>query len=147
MKAYSSKAIANEFIRLAQKDGGLTHMQIQKLIYFAHALSLVAYDRPLVKKKFQAWPYGPVDLDVFLVFRGSGKQKIKNLIQNIDQPIDSETHELIALVYQKFGKKTGWKLSELTHEGAPWKEAYKPGESNIISNEDIKKYYKAYWEA
>lgn len=147
MKAYSSKAIANEFIRLAQKDGGLTHMQIQKLVYFAHALSLVVYDRPLVEKRFQAWPYGPVDLDVFLVFRGSGKQKIKNLIQNINQTIDSETHELIRLVYKTFGKKTGWELSELTHEGAPWKETYKPGESNIISDEDIKKYYKAYWKA
>lgn len=145
MKGYSSKAVANEFIYLSKNNGGITHMQIQKLVYFAHALSLVVYNRPLVKKKFQAWPYGPVDLDVYLVFRGSGKQKIKDLIQNISETIDNETHELITLVYETFGKKMGWELSEFSQEGSPWKETYKLGESNKISNKKIKKFYKNYW--
>ena len=40
---YSSFVVANEFIRLAQKNGGLTHMQLQKLIYFAHVESLLKF--------------------------------------------------------------------------------------------------------
>ncbi|MBO6042891.1 MAG: hypothetical protein J6P47_00270 [Acetobacter sp.] len=40
---YSSFVVANEFIRLAQKGGGITHMQLQKLVYFAHAQDFVDY--------------------------------------------------------------------------------------------------------
>ncbi|MBO6085897.1 MAG: DUF4065 domain-containing protein [Acetobacter sp.] len=138
---YSSFVVANEFIRLAQKNGGLTHMQLQKLIYFAHVESLRKYGQPLVKGVFQAWTYGPVDISVYLEFRGSGKEKISE-IKNVSDQIDSNSKAIIKEVYVRYGQMSAWQLSEMTHDenspfGRPWYNAYKEGESNPIFNDDI----------
>lgn len=150
MKTYSSKVIANEFIRLAEKDGGITHMQIQKLIYFAHAIRLVVYDKPLIKRKFYAFPYGPVDIDVYEALRLSGdkKFKIENSIKKINkkETIDGETLELLEVVYNTFWDEIGWEFSEFSFEDAPWRKSYRIGQSNIIQNKDIKNFYREYWK-
>lgn len=138
---YSSFVVANEFIRLAQKNGGLTHMQLQKLIYFAHVESLRKYGQPLVKGVFQAWTYGPVDISVYLEFRGSGKEKISE-IKNVSDQIDGQSKKIIEGIYNKYGDKPAWRLSEITHDksnlfGRPWCKVYEEGESNPIPNSII----------
>lgn len=143
MKAYSSKAIANEFIRLAQNDGGLTHMQIQKLVYFAHAMNLATYNEPLIRETFQAWPFGPVDVKIYLEFKGSGKTKIKELIENVNETIDERSKQLIEIIYDRLGKKSGWELSDFSHKESPWKSVFEKGKSNPITNDSIIKYYRS----
>ena len=144
---YPSKVIANEFIRLAQKNGGLTHLQIQKLVYFAHVESLGKHDKPLVRRLFRAWSFGPVDLEIYSEFRGSGKRKIKEEIRYVGDTIDESSKCLIKEVYKEYGDKTGWELSEMSHDttsylGHPWAEVYQKGETGIlIPNEEIKKCY------
>lgn len=142
---YSSFVVANEFIRLAQKNGGITHMQLQKLIYFAHVKSLHKYGKPLVKGVFQAWTYGPVDISVYLEFRGSGKEKISE-IKNVSDQIDSNSKAIIKEVYDRYGHMPAWRLSDMTHEesspfGRPWCSVYTEGESNPIPNDLIMAQY------
>ncbi|EDP6894160.1 DUF4065 domain-containing protein [Campylobacter lari] len=146
-KLYSSKAIANEFIRLAQKDNKtLTHMQLQKLIYFAHAVTLVIFKHPLVKNGFQAWPFGPVNLELYLELQGSGKNGIEKYI-NLDQyhndiKYDEKTMKIIDSIYKKLGDKDGWELSKMTHQkGHPWSSVYKKGKSNLIDDNAIMYFY------
>ena len=53
--------VANYFIKRALKEGKLfTPLQIQKLVFFAHAWGLALLNRPLLEKEFEAWAYGPV---------------------------------------------------------------------------------------
>ncbi|MBQ5470005.1 MAG: DUF4065 domain-containing protein [Acetobacter sp.] len=116
-------------------------MQLQKLIYFAHVESLRKYGQPLVKGVFQAWTYGPVDISVYLEFRGSGKEKISE-IKNVSNQIDSNSKAIIKEVYVRYGQMSAWQLSEMTHDksfsfGRPWCSVYKEGESNPIPNEMI----------
>lgn len=141
--SYLSTTIANEFIRLAQKDGGLTHMQLQKLIYLAHFENLKRYDQPLVKGMFQAWTYVPVNVRVYVKFQKSGKEKIQKEIENVPHEIDSRSKVLVEEIYKEYGHLSGWDLSDITHDksrpfGRPWFKVYKKGESNPISNSVIR---------
>lgn len=145
---YSSKAIANEFIRLANKENKtLTHMQLQKLVYFAHAIVLVVLRRPLVRNGFQAWPFGPVNLELYLELQGSGKGRIKKYL-DLDKyhdkiKDDKKTMLIIQTVYTQLGDKDGWELSRMTHQkGDPWSSAYEKGKSNPIDDNEVMFFYE-----
>ena len=63
---HDARSVANEFIRLGiESKKPFTHMQIQKLAYFAHAFTLALYDRPLTNQRFEAWRYGPVSSAIY----------------------------------------------------------------------------------
>lgn len=148
IKLYSSKAIANEFIRLARDKGKapLTHMQLQKLVYFSHVIALVFYKSPLVKDGFQAWPFGPVNFELYFNLKGYGKNGIETFLdldkykEEIEK--DSKVMKIIKDIYENMGQLDGWTLSQLTHQkGAPWSNAYEEGKSNIINDGDIIYFY------
>ncbi|AFI05164.1 Panacea domain-containing protein [Helicobacter cetorum] len=147
MKIYSSKAIANEFISLAKYENKqLTQMHIHKLIYFAHAISLVLHKQALVQEEFRAWPFGPVLVDLYREFKDFGKNPIDRYAKGskgMVEPSDSETLEIIKKVWEEFKEYEGWQLSQFTHvNNSPWKNNFEEGQSNTIPNEEIYEFYK-----
>ena len=61
----SAIIIANQFIERAKRDGVvLTNMQLQKLVYIAHAWAL-ALDQGLIYEPVEAWLWGPVIPSLF----------------------------------------------------------------------------------
>jgi len=61
MTARSTPRLANLMLHEAARiDITITHLTLQKLLYFAHGLSLVRYGQPLVLGYFEAWRLGPV---------------------------------------------------------------------------------------
>jgi uncharacterized phage-associated protein len=75
--AYDGRAVANYFLSLAAAEGKLlTHLKLQKLLYYAHGRHLALSGEPLVESGFEAWPYGPVAPDVFSCFRVFGRNPI-----------------------------------------------------------------------
>ena len=150
MKAYSSKAIANEFIRLAKDEGKqLTQMHVHKLIYFAHAAFLVLYNRSLVGENFQAWPFGPVLVGLYREFRDFGKNPIDRFAEDsegIKPQIDiddTNALDVVKRIWEQFKGYKGWELSRFTHvEGSPWDANFEEGKSNTIPNDDILNFYK-----
>lgn len=143
MVGYNSQTIANEFILLGRKDGGMTHSKLQKLVYFAHAMSLASYGEPLVKDTFQAWPFGPVSVSLFLSLKSCGKNKIIELIDHVNEDIDRRSKELISVVYDRVGKNEYWELSDFSYPDSPWRSVYVKGKSNPITNDSIVRYYTA----
>ena len=60
-EAHDARQVANEFLSLAEETNiPLTPLQVQKLVYFAHAWQLGLYGKPLIDTEFEAWRYGPV---------------------------------------------------------------------------------------
>ncbi|WP_417392009.1 Panacea domain-containing protein [Gimesia sp.] len=76
--AYNSKAIANYFLDIAEKEGdtSITPMKVQKLVYYAHGWHLAIYGRPLIHEQIEAWKYGPVIESLFHTFKIYGKDQI-----------------------------------------------------------------------
>lgn len=153
-------AIANEFLRRAGPEG-LTQMQIQKLVYFAHGWNLALNGWPLTTELPEAWTYGPVYRDLYDHTKYFGAGQINREITPDDDnamrffggesrrwpyraKLTPEELEIIDAVWGRYGNLSGARLSALTHQsGTPWDATYKTGEgkNHSISNELIKAHY------
>lgn len=157
MPAYSSLAIANEFIRRADRDGRvpLTHMQLQKLVYLAHGWHLAFANDPLIEDEIEAWELGPVIRRLYDALKQYGRSRISKLIDwgddtpfDLDmggpalEELDESKQRIIELVWQNYGEFPAFQLSALTHqEGTPWSKHYERNKNNTIPNDDIKAHF------
>ena len=65
--------VARQFVRLAWEDEeleGLTHLRLQKLLYYAQGWHLAAFGRALFAGHIEAWKHGPVVQEVYPTFAG-----------------------------------------------------------------------------
>src|SRR5262249_26957468 len=75
---YDPRAIANLMLDEAERnERELSHLPLQKLLYFAHGLFLVEQKQPLVSGFFEAWQRGPVHPVVYQAFKGAGRNPIR----------------------------------------------------------------------
>ncbi len=157
-KGYNPVTIANYFIGL-RSDQGLTLMQLLKLSYIAHGVTLAVLSRPnkdwlLANEYVEAWKYGPVFPSIYHEFKaqpGFIRKKAQRFNPQIstveDWTADFSDNEkkIISGVYNKYGHLEGWELSVITHKkGTPWSEAWEEGKRSrefSINNDLIKKYY------
>jgi uncharacterized phage-associated protein len=123
---YDPRAIANAILAQADRRGRtLTHLSVQKLLYFAHAAFLVRYRRPLVRGVFEAWEHGPVCRPVYDALKGYGREPISAMIsqQNpftkaiapVEIPGDVLVEDHIADLMRSHGHLTASQLRDLSH--------------------------------
>jgi uncharacterized phage-associated protein len=129
---YDERAVANFLLDEAEKlNAQLTHLALQKLLFFSHAWHLAEFDAPLVRGLFQAWQFGPVLRAVYDSFRSAGKRPIKIRAKKLDlttghyvvckEVLDERARNLLTSVLSAGANLPAWYLSELTHmQGAPW---------------------------
>lgn len=108
---------------ILEKQGAMSAMKLQKLVYYCQAWSLVWEERPLFPEAIQAWANGPVVPDLYDIHRGQFKLSAwpKGELRNLDA-VDRET---IDAVLRYYGNKSAQWLSDLTHKEDPWREARK----------------------
>lgn len=143
---HDARNVANMLIKLADDaNSPLTPMQVQKLVYLAHAWMLALYDKPLINEPFEAWKYGPVLPKLYHClshYRGDPITDYVLPLHPEDQrKFDAAENSIITQIFQKYGHLSGPRLSALTHErGSPWHQADTRRE-RYISDDVIKKYY------
>jgi uncharacterized phage-associated protein len=152
--AYDPRIVANAIVRRARDERlPVTHIALQKLLYFAHGLFLLRHRRPLVSGYFEAWTYGPVHPAVYAAFKASGSGPIKNLSQRkdlrtgemLDLPElnDAAARRVINQTLNAYGDLTAGQLVRLSHaRDGPWDIVSKTAQSRStiglrISNELI----------
>lgn len=128
---------------------GLTHLKLQKLLYFAQGLSLAINDDIIFSDKIEAWEHGPVIKSVYNEFSKKGRKEITlddapsniDIINKIES--DSNVKTILNLTYDNFAIYTAWQLRNLTHQkGSPWYQVYFPGKNKEIYPNLIKDYFK-----
>ena len=145
---YDARAVANDLIRRAKNSGkGFTPLQLQKLVYFAHAWMLGMYSRPLVEQNFIAWRLGPVVPDLYHELKGYGAKPVLKEIRGYDYPsYDPDEEDLVRQIFEKYGRISGARLSALTHtRGSPWYQVYyhpRSGPNPVIRNSLIQAYHQ-----
>lgn len=127
-----SRVVANYMLDVAaQKSVALTNLALQKLLFFAHSISLVERKQKLISGYFEAWQFGPVHPTVYQAFKEAGSSPIEfravslNPVTRAKTPLpvlgDSETRDICDRVMIQFGRMTAGRLVDITHaDGGPW---------------------------
>ena len=143
---HDPRRIANEFLDRAQREGiQLTPLQVQKLVYYAHAWMLGKHGRPMINEEVEVWQYGPVTPSVYYClsqYRGDPISATYRLPVPDDDPdfIDEET-AMLDLVFSEYAHLDGLELSARTHApGTPWRRAKKAG-MDYIPDHYLRKHY------
>lgn len=148
-----TETVVNTLLKTAKDQKlELTHLQIQKLVYFLHGYYLAKSGNSLIEEPFQAWRYGPVLTSLYENLKKYGSQPVKAYLPTVDKItgkesffIVSDAHEefwsVFPLVWEKYAKLSGGRLSELSHKkGSPWDLT--PNLMQVIDDQVIKSYFQ-----
>ncbi|MBS0187969.1 MAG: SocA family protein [Planctomycetes bacterium] len=123
----TAESVARHFIFLAsrmEEPTPLTHMQVQKLVYYAQGWSLAHLKRPLFRDRLEAWTHGPVVDRVYQEFKRFGRCEIDPSAGREAESLDSDEAELIRWVWNRYNRYSAPELRRMTHGEEPWKDAW-----------------------
>jgi len=140
---YTAHDIANYFIYKAKNENQelISHLKLQKLVYYAQGLHLALHGKPIFKEKIEAWNYGPVVPELYSKYKHYGAKGIAPEKTFNPESIDSKMREFLDEVFSAFGQFSAVGLMNLTHEDKCWKDAFP---QKVIKHTamatDLKKY-------
>ena len=129
---------------ILEKQGPMTAMKLQKLLYYCQAWSLVWDEEPLFNDRIEAWANGPVVPSIYRRLQGSFK--VHKFGYGNAEALKTNQSETVDAVLDYYGDKTSQWLSDLTHREDPWKDARKglgPAErsNKVITKASMAEYY------
>jgi len=142
--------VADFFLRRVDTDAGsvMTHLKLQKLVYYAQAWHLVWQGEPLVDEEFEAWVHGPVSRRLWERYREHGFDALPIPTNSKDWATVFSAEQLSTLheIWDAYGRYDAKYLEELTHQEQPWMEAREQvavgaPSTAIISRESMVRYY------
>lgn len=143
----TAQRVARFLLAMAEGDDGgenLSNLKLQKLLYYAQGAHLALHDKPLFSDNIKAWQHGPVVPQVWHDYKGYGAGEIAEEIDEDFSDFPTEAKDVLAEVYDVFGQFSAWKLRNMTHNEAPWREAWTRGSGETIPHESMKIFFKNY---
>lgn len=140
-------------------DYGVSNLKLQKLLYFIQASFLMeAIDaEACFKEKIEAWNFGPVVPVAYHEFKQYGSADIPPVKSYLtfssgkpwdyerlvfdDSIIKERDKKIINEVIDDLSDFSAAELVSITHNQAPWKDAYEPFMNNEITVDAIRKYF------
>lgn len=129
---------------ILSKQGPISTMKLQKLVYYSQAWSLAWDERPLFHQTINAWADGPVVPELF--DRHRGMYMIEELHLGDVYNLDGQAKGTIDAVLRFYGNMTAEQLRDLTHKEEPWQiaRARQPDGSRgneVITHSSMEEYY------
>jgi uncharacterized phage-associated protein len=142
----SAHDVAAYIIRWFQEsdESDLTQLKLQKLLYYCQGYFLALSGQPLFNESVSAWEHGPVVAEVYDLYKGEhgrGKYPINEAISGDPNRLSHEQQEICDEVLEIRGQFSAWKLREMTHEEAPWIEAFQREPNSVISRESMLAFF------
>lgn len=82
---FDPRVVANFLIDVAWDfEISITHLSLQKTLYFLHGRYLKEFSEPLIQGYFEAWKHGPVHPQIWSTFKSSGSAQIKHHAYGLD---------------------------------------------------------------
>lgn len=104
---------------ILQKQGAMTTMKLQKLLYYCQAWSLVWDETSLFQEDIEAWANGPIVPAIYEAHRG--QYKIESWPHGNSERLDQNQQETVDAVLKYYGHRSAQWLSDLTHAEEPWR--------------------------
>jgi len=137
------RGIANLMLDEAGRRGYVvTHLALQKLLYFAHGIFLIERKRPLVSGYFECWDNGPVHPTVYQAFKAAGRDPIAFRALRLDvitgqrtmipPPSDTEVCDHVVRIVNSYAGLSASRLVQISHaKGAPWDYVVDKGRTSL----------------
>lgn len=118
--------VARYLIQLAaneQEPDCLSHLRLQKLLYYVQGWSLALRGKPMFDSRIEAWAHGPVVRDLYSKFADYGLQCL--IPEKFGEPEDlsKADRQFIGEVWEAYKDYSATSLREMTHKETPWIEA------------------------
>ena len=113
---------------------------MQKLLYFAQCYALISENRKLFDEPIEAWAFGPVVPDVYILYKQYGGTSILGPARNTE-PISKKDRQILIAVFNQFKNWSATDLTQLTLSQRPWQDAYTEGKKNEITVSAIKSFF------
>lgn len=110
---------------ILNRQGPLTTMKLQKLVYYCQAWSLVWDEERLFKERIEAWANGPVCPALYKAHKGLFQVSRRSLGEGDVRAIRGEAQATVDAILEFYGKQDANWLSQLTHMESPWADARK----------------------
>ncbi|MBR5364369.1 MAG: DUF4065 domain-containing protein [Oscillospiraceae bacterium] len=162
---YSAHIVACFVINYSQQiNTPVTNLKLQKILYFIQAHFLTKFNRPCFIEDIEAWSLGPVVPSVYHEFKSYGAGFIPYIstkypinafggrlvsragrisVELKPKEISFPDQSIIKLIVDKLSRYPASTLINITHNQAPWRNAYHHGKKTI-SNESIKNYFEIF---
>lgn len=142
--------VANFFLSAIDKEEAgdlISHLKIQKLVYYAQGVHLAMFNKELFDEEIEAWGHGPVVPSLYHEFKSFGSGAIEPNFENFSLSIfTKEQRDMLKEVYITFGQFSAWMLRNMTHEERPWVKTTKNGKivnkNLIIDKTLLQEYFK-----
>jgi uncharacterized phage-associated protein len=121
------------------QDDPITHMKLQKLVYYAQGFSLALYGQPLFSEPLEAWEHGPVCPILYQNYKEFLANPIKTdkTLDTVSQEFSLDQLTVMNLTIRLCGPSTALQLRNMSHADNSWKNAIKNYNKTININ-DIK---------
>lgn len=151
--SYKPLQVANYFLKEHGPNGKLTHLKLQKLVYFANGWRLGLNGGALVNERPQVWRYGPVFASLYRALARFGQREIEAPVEamaassTIALVDDLDVQKFLEKIWGEYGDYSGPELSDLTHaRGTPWRKVaeeyrFRVPYETIIPEADDKAYF------
>lgn len=121
---------------------GISHLKLQKLLYYAQGYYYATYQIPLFVETIEAWQHGPVVESIYQRYKGYQKAALPAPECFDLQSLSLPQRQILQQIYQKYGQYSAWALRQKTHQESPWKEAWSWGPNAEISHEALTNHFK-----
>lgn len=142
--------VALFFIALAQDSGEqLTHMKLQKLVYYSQAWYLGMYGESLFNSSIEAWQHGPVCPELYHKFKSFGSNPIElpfscpdvaGCISVVKPNLSDEVYSFLEQIADDYMDLSAFALRNMTHKERPWIDAFAANQGEITV-ESMVSYY------
>lgn len=140
----SAKEVARYFLAVQDEGAGerITHLKLQKLLFYAQGYHLALYGEPLFNEPVEAWDHGPVVRPVWDTYRDHGRDPIP-MLATADFAFTQDVRDLLDNVLDSFGVYSALGLRNLTHRDAPWRDAFAQGANTEIPTAIMGRYFRS----
>lgn len=122
----------------------ITHLKLQKLMYYAQGFSMARNNMKIFDECFEAWDHGPVCRRLYDEYKGMSYYEIPEEMVKGD-PKNIMRHcnvwNIIMEVWMVFGKMSGKQLEMMTHRELPWIAAMKKGSNSTFSDQEMQSFF------
>lgn len=120
---------------ILEKQGEMTAMKLQKLVYYSQAWHTVWADKVLFRNKIEAWKDGPVCPSLWR--EHASAFRVARLSKGSADNLTAREKKTVKQVLAFYGKRSAQWLSDLSHSEDPWLDARKGVRDGARSNNEI----------